>query len=258
MFGFYSQASNEIDPVLSHVAHLLSNDASKYNGLLLLDSFVSRCTLDLIEQKGGNWLTICTKITTQKQPRSCITIAYDVINEILRRSTNVPELAKAISSNLLWKIVEGIVELPAQYQYSGLACLQLCMELYPGPCGSSRNAIEKYLSTFINQTDLRAVKEAGKCILLLQQIRGGGQQGISQKNAWAILQTQLLRAMHTHLDQIYANTAETYDSGHSGEDIASSPLKFTELELSPEPISRATQLATRFGNLCEYLRISLL
>lgn len=243
---------------MSQISFQLNNVASKYEGLLLLRAFLPQCSLDLIEQKGAHWITVSTKICIQKQPAKTILIAYDVINELLRRSVNVPDLAKSISGNLLVKIVDSVVTLPLQFQLAGLACLQVCMELYPGPCGSGRNAIERHLSSFVNQTDPAVVREAGKCLLLLQQIRGGGQQGVSQKGAWAVLQMELLKALHAHLDQIYANTAETYDGGHFGEDAAATSLKLAEFELSPEPMTRATQLVTRFGNLCQYLRISLL
>lgn len=254
------QASHEIDPVVSQISYQLNNVSSKYEGLLLLRAFLPQCSLDVIEQKGALWLTICTKVCVQKKPANAIQIAYDIINELLRRSVHIPDLAKAISSNLLVKIVESIVGVPKQCQLAALACLQLCMELYPGPCGSSRNSIERHLSTFVDQTDAGLVKEAGKCLLLLQQIRGGGNQGVSQKNAWALLQMQLLRTLHGNLDEMYVNTAETFDSGLNGNANGDGELqlKFPEIELSPEPITRATQLVTRFNNICQYLRTALL
>lgn len=253
------QASNEIDPVVSQIFNQLNSNSSKYEGLLLLRAFLPQCSLDLIEQKGALWITICTKVCVQKKPAKAILVAYDIISELVRRSVHVPDLGKAISGNLLTKIVESVIAVPAQCQLAAHGCLQVCMELYPGPCGSTRNAIEKHLASFVDQTDAVIVREAGKCLLLLQQVRGGGQQGVSQKGAWALLQTQLIESLHANLDQIYANTAETYDGGNvGGNETNGTRLKFPELELSPEPMIRATQLVTRFGNLCQFLRTSLL
>lgn len=225
----------------------------------MLRAFLPQCSLDVIEQKGALWITICTKVCQQKKPVNAILVAYDIITKLLYRSVHVPDLAKAITSNLLAKIIDSACGVPAQCQLAALGCLQVCMSLYPGPSGSSRGAIERHLASFVDQADTVLVKEAGKCLLLLQQIRGSGSQGISQKGAWAMLQTQLIGSLHVNFDQIYANTAETYDGGHlNGLDGQESLLKVPQLELSPEPMTRATQLVTRFGNLSNYLRVALL
>lgn len=244
---------------MSHIAFQLNNVSSKYEGLLLLKAFLSQCSLDVIEQKGAIWITLCTKVCAQKKPANAVVVAYDVINELVRRSSHVPDLAKAISSNLLSKIIDSVTGAPTQCQPAALTCLQICMELYPGPCGSARNIIEKHLASFIDQTDAGLVKQVGRCLQLLQQIRGGGNQGLSQKSAWAQLQLQLVGTLHANLDLIYANTAETYDGGHFGGNEADAMLlKVPELNLSAEPISRATQLVTRFCNVTQYLRTALL
>lgn len=245
--------------MVSQISYQLNNVSSKYEGLLLLRAFLPQCSLDLIEQKGALWLTICTKVCLQKKPTNAVLVAYDVIIKLLERSVHVPDLAKAITGNLLAKIIESVCVVPSQCQLAALGCLQVCMNLYPGPSGSSRGAIERHLASFVDQTDAVLVQEAGKCLLLLQQIRGSGSQGVSQKGAWAALQMQLLGSLHANLDQIYAKTAETHDAGHfGGVDGEEALLKVPELALSPEPMTRATQLVTRFGNLCQYLRIALL
>lgn len=222
---------------------------------MLLRSFLVQCQLDIIEQKGNLWLSLCTKICTQKNAAATICLSYEVIGDILSKSVHIPDLGKAISSNLLSKIIETVNNLPAECHLTALKCLEICMKLYAGPSGASRAIIDRFLAKFIDSTDQALVIYSGKCLLQLQQVRGGNTQGTSVKSAWTNLQSQLLGSLHGLLNQIFANTTETYDGFNFGEEI--STLKTTDLNLSPEPVERATQLFTRFKNLCQYLRIAL-
>lgn len=195
------------------------------------------------------------KICTQKKPAATVSLACDNINDILAKSVHIPDLGKAISNNLLSKIIESVNALPPECHLAALKCLENCMAYYAGPCGSSKGAIERFLGQFIDSTNRAAVIHSGKCLLQLQQVRGGGGQGTSIKSAWTNLQAQILGSLHGVLNQLFANTAETYDGFNFDEEI--STLKVAELNLGPEPIEKATQLLTRFRNLCEYLQIAL-
>lgn len=240
---------------MSLITNCLNSHDKKHEGLLLLQSFLLQCQLDVIEQKGNLWLSLCTKICAQKKPAATVCLSYEIINDILAKSVHIPDLGKAISSNLLSKIIESVNGLPAECHLAALKCLENCMKQYAGPCGSSRAIIDRFLGTFIDSTNPVLVNNSGKCLLQLQQVRGGNVQGTSLKSAWSNLQLQILGSLHVILNQLFANTAETYDGYNFDEEI--STLKVVELNLSPEPVERATQLLTRFKNLCEYLRIVL-
>lgn len=227
---------------------------------MLLRSFLVQCQLDIIEQKGNLWLSLCTKICAQKKPAATVCLSYEVISEILVKSVHIPDLGKAIASNLLSKIIESVSGLPAECHLAALKCLETCMKLYAGPSGASRAIIDRFIGTFIDSTNQALVIQSGKCLLQLQQVRGGGGggaggQGISLKGAWSNLQSQLLGNLHLILNQLFANATETYDGFNFDEEITA--LKTIELNLSPEPIQRAAQLLTRFKNLTNHLRIAL-
>lgn len=244
-----------MDITVTLITNSLNSHEKKFEGLLLLRTFVTQCQLDIIEQKGSLWLSLCTKICMQKKPLSTVSLSYDVISNILTKSIIIPDLSKTISSTLLSKIIESVNGLPSECYFAALKCLEICMKLYAGPCGSSRGIIDRFLCGLVDSTNRSLVLQAGKCLHLLQQVRGGGGgvQGMSQKGAWSLLQSQLLGSLHRILDDIYANTMETYD-GNMGDAIT---LKIAELNLSAEPLERAVQLVTRFKNLCEYLRVAL-
>lgn len=240
---------------MSLITNSLNSGDKKHEGLLLLRSFLVQCQLDIIEQKGSLWLSLCTKICAQKKPAASVCLSYEVISDILAKSVHIPDLGKSIASNLLSKIIETVNGLSPECYLAALKCLENCMKLYAGPSGASRSIIDRFLGTLIDSPNQALIVQSGKCLLQLQQVRGGNIQGTSLKSAWSNLQSQLLGSLHAILNQLFANTTETYDGANFDDEI--STLKVPELNLSPEPVERAAQLLTRFRNLCEYLRIVL-
>lgn len=253
------QAPNELESTVSQITNNLNSHAQKYEGLLLLKSFVSQCQLDVLEQKGGLWISLCTKICGQKKPAAAVCLAYDILVDLLERSLHVPELGKSIANNLLSKVIETVAGQSSECQLAALKCIEACMRLYPGPCGSSRGIIERLLDALIDDGDLAVVRQTGKCHHLLQQVRGGGTQGIKSKDAWALLQLKLVHVLHESLDALYSHTSETADGNvhGAGAELTKALEKWPKLNLSAEPVARVTALFNRFRNECEFLRIAL-
>lgn len=254
-YSIQFQATHELDAIVSLITNGLNSHERKHEALLLLRSFLVQCQLDIVEQKGSLWLSLCTKICARKKPAATVCLSYEVISDILTKSVHIPDLGKAIASNLLSRIIETVNGLSPECHLVALKCLENCMKLYAGPSGASRAIVDRFLATFIDSTDQALVIHSGRCLLQLQQVRGGNTQGTSVKNAWTNLQSQLLGSLHGLLNQIFANATETYDGFNIDEELPT--LKTAELHLKPEPVERATQLFTRFKNLCQYLRIVL-
>lgn len=248
-----------MESTVSLITNSLNSQSQKYEGLLLLKSFVSQCQLDVIEQKGGLWISLCTKICAQKKPAAAVCLAYDIVIDLLERSVHVPELGKSIANNLLGKVIETIGGQSSECRLVALKCIEACMRLYPGPCGSSRAIIERYLDALIDDSDVAVVRQTGRCHHLLQQVRGGGTQGIKSKDAWALLQLKLVHVLHEALDGIYSHTSETADGNSLGasDELKKALEKWPKLSLSAEPVARATALFNRFRNVCEFLRVAL-
>lgn len=76
------QTSSELESVTSHLTNLMNNFATKHQGLMLLNAFLPQCSLDVFEQKGALWITLCTKICAQKKPAECVALAYEVLSNI--------------------------------------------------------------------------------------------------------------------------------------------------------------------------------
>lgn len=254
-----SQATNEIDAITSAITNALNSQSNYYEGLLLLKSFLSQVQLDLVEQKGGVWLSLCLKFVSQK--RSAITShsAYDVIGLLLEKSVHIPELSKAVTSNFLGKIFESFVNQVPECRLAVLKCMQTCMQLFPGSCGTSRGIIEHYLAALIDEDDVSVVREVGRCYHLVQQIRGGATHGNKQRDSWSLHQLRLIYVTHNVIDALYANTTETVDGNAPVDDEELQKLidKWPPLKLSSEPAARVSALFIRLRNQLEFLRITL-
>lgn len=188
-----------------------------------------------------------------------VCLAYDILIDLFERSVNVPELSKSIANNLLSKVIETIGGQSPECHSSALKCIEACMRLYSGPCGSSRGIIERFLDALIDDTDIAVVRLVGKCHHLLQQVRGGGTQGIKSKDAWSLLQLKLVHVLHESLDAIYSHTSETADGNvhDTSDELTKALVKWPKLNLSAEPVARVATLVNRFRNLCEFLRVAL-
>lgn len=252
-----TQPNHELDPIVSHITALLNDHSSKLTGLSLLSVFLPQCPLDLFEQKGTLWITLCTKVVAQRKPQSAVAVAFDVLAQLLDKAVHVPELTKAINGNLLAKIMETTLNLPADMrdaQIAALRFLESAMRLYSGAAGIGKSTTEKFILSFVDSSDDTLVAASGRCLLLLQQTRGGGAQSAAHKLAWSQLQTLILGTLHDLLDGCFANTSEFIDTLTG----TAERLPLSSLQLSDEPILRANQLVTRFRNVCKFLQIALL
>lgn len=167
----FLQANNELEPIVSLISNYLNEMSSKHQGLLLLNAFLPQCPLDLFEQKGAIWITLCTKVCAQKKPLQSVAAAYDVLSKLTQKSVHVPELGKAMSNNLLAKIMESTIGLPAGTHFAALKFLEVAMQTYPGAAGLAKSATEKFIVSFVDTQDNSLVVQSGKCLQLLQQVR---------------------------------------------------------------------------------------
>lgn len=83
---FLRQTSSELESVTSHLTNLMNNFATKHQGLMLLNAFLPQCSLDVFEQKGALWITLCTKICAQKKPAESVALSYEVLGKCLFNS----------------------------------------------------------------------------------------------------------------------------------------------------------------------------
>lgn len=177
-----------------------------------------------------------------------IPLAYNVLEQLLLKSLESSELNKLIISNIP-KLMDNVTTATNPSTYAAtLGFLESAMRHYPGVSGSAKNRIEDFLFSLVDSEDAQVVDKTGTCLLLLQQIRGGGQHGNLHKKTWEDYQCKLVDTIHDLLGKVFAHTPETFDVSDSLE-----CLKLPQLTIDDEPVNGARRIVTRLTNLISYL-----
>lgn len=149
---------------------------------------------------------------------------------------------------------ESLVNTPLCKAKYALNCIEICLRTYPGSSGPSRGIIERYLWKNIDHVDNDVAKNCGKCLHLLQQVKGGSVQGINHKTQWKNYQLQLLGGIHAVYNEMFANCIEIYEDKIEQEKL---PWEKEQVQFEHEPVNKAAQMYIRCHNLIKYLTIAL-
>uniref|UniRef100_A0A7G3AFF4 Pre-rRNA-processing protein RIX1 N-terminal domain-containing protein n=1 Tax=Lutzomyia longipalpis TaxID=7200 RepID=A0A7G3AFF4_LUTLO len=229
---------------------LLREQETYTKGLLVLDIFLNYSTPDCLNKAGSAWMTMLMKHVSLDMPFTCsVELSYRLLGKIINKSDVAKELAKAISTNFATRLALNIVESPKNCQLVALQCLSSCLLHSGGTCSPLQGRIEKYLLTFVDAQDENLCLEAARCLLLLQQLAGGGVHGVNHQKSWGRLQTRLLGNLSDTLSAIF------------GEELSADPetsFVLPEIDLSAGPLKRTVDLIQRFKNLCSVFNVALL
>ncbi|KAJ6649617.1 Proline-, glutamic acid- and leucine-rich protein 1 [Pseudolycoriella hygida] len=247
--SFHQKASGELESVTTHLTDLLNSFGTSHHGLMVLKSLLSQCSMDVLQQKGVLWVTQCTDICTRKESAESVSLAFEVLETLLRKSIEVPEISRVISNSYLAKILGTITSTPPSAVFSSFKFLETAMRFYPGSCGAMRSYLEKFILSFVDTTDESLLKQSAKCLQLLQQLRDSHSSG--NKGSWGQLQLQIICSIHEIFDAIFEHTGETVHGSKNDR------LKIEQLTLKTDPMNRMAQLVTRLQNLCTILGVIL-
>ncbi|XP_058119596.1 proline-, glutamic acid- and leucine-rich protein 1-like [Anopheles ziemanni] len=245
---FWSDPKNDLDTIFSKISNLLASIDTRDRGLRILCHLLPQCPLDVVEEKAQHYINVCAKICSNRGHMQSMPLAYGVLEQLLLRSLNSNELHKLLVSNLS-KLLEPIApNLDASVLPAALSFLELSMQHYAGTCGSSKSRIEPFLYSLVDATDQRVINRTARCMLLLQQIRGGGQHGNLHKKTWEEYFLALVDTIQDVLNKIFAHTPETFDVEENLECLKLPPMPSTK-----NPILTAQLLAVRAVNLISFL-----
>lgn len=127
------------------------------------------------------------------------------------------------------------------------------MHRYPGPCGPSKNIVEKVALALVDSDNDEIVHYTGAMLLLLQQTRSGGEHGRQHKKYWSEYCDQLIGSVHYLLNVLFVNYEEIYDNEHKEQ----AQLKLPELKLTDQPISRNVAVTQRLLNVLKCLKMAI-
>ncbi|XP_055587467.1 proline-, glutamic acid- and leucine-rich protein 1-like [Uranotaenia lowii] len=249
----WAEPKHEIDGYFAKIGSLLGIASTRDRGLVALKHFVPQCPLDVLEDKMQYYINICAKICNQKGHQASVPLAYGVLKQLLNKSLQSTDLNKLMVSNIP-KLLESIsTAINPSLHVSVLDFLETAMRSYPGVTGMAKNRIEDFLYSLVDSEDTEIVKRTASCLLLLQQIRGGGQHGSLHKKTWDEYQCKLVNTVHELLGQVFAHIPETFDVEENLE-----CLKFPKLVVNEEPVTGAHQTVRRLINVIHYLEAAIL
>ncbi|XP_058454772.1 proline-, glutamic acid- and leucine-rich protein 1 isoform X2 [Malaya genurostris] len=199
------------------------------------------------------YINVCTKICNQKGHVASIPLAYNVLIQLLLKSLESSDLNKLMISNIP-KLMDNVtVSIDTSINVATLDFLETVMRHYPGPSGPSKNRIEDCLFSLVDSEDPLVVESTGICLLLLQQIRGGGQHGSLHKKTWEEYQNKLIDTIHDLLGKVFAHVPESFDVEENLE-----CLKLPKLLVSDDPVTGALRVVTRLLNVICYMEKAIL
>uniref|UniRef100_A0A182JL29 Uncharacterized protein n=1 Tax=Anopheles atroparvus TaxID=41427 RepID=A0A182JL29_ANOAO len=245
---FWSDPENDLETIFSKISNLLVSANTRDRGLRILCHLLAQCPLEIVEEKAQHYINVCAKICSNRGQVQSMPLAYGVLGQLVQRSLSSNELHKLMVSNVP-KLLEPIApSLDTSVLPAALSFLELTMQHYSGVCGSIKSRIEPFLYSLVDATDQRIVNRTARCMLLLQQIRGGGQHGNLHKRTWEEYYRRLVDTIHDSLNKIFVHTPETFDEEDNLECLKLPPIPPTD-----NPVLAAQLLSVRAVNLIAYL-----
>ncbi|GAB0099258.1 hypothetical protein DMENIID0001_151080 [Sergentomyia squamirostris] len=233
---------------------LLRDEETYKKGLLVLNIFLQYCTPDDLNKAGSAWMTLLMKYISQEEnPPSSIEMSYCILGKMIAKSDDANEFAKNIGSNYVSRLVMTIVDTPKSCQMSALRCLSACLQHYGGPCSPLQGRVERFILTLVDSDDDNLIMDAGKCLLLLQQLSGGGVHGVNHQKAWGKLQARLLGCLNGTLSAIFGDDLNTQEFSDP-----EANFNLPEIDQNIGPLKHTIVLIQRFKNLTNIFSIALL
>ncbi|XP_055525734.1 proline-, glutamic acid- and leucine-rich protein 1 [Wyeomyia smithii] len=249
----WNEPTHEIEAYFAKITALLGSAETRDRGLIVLGHVMCHCPPEILEERLQYWVNVCAKICNQRGQTASIPLACDVLAQLVLKSLESSDVSKLMISNIP-KILDCITTVADPSNHSStLDFLKTVMLKYPGPSGPSKNRIEQYLYSLIDSEDPVVVDRTGSCLLLLQQIKGGGQHGNLHKKTWEEYHLHLVDTIHDLLGKIFAHTPESFDVDDNLE-----CLKLPKMIVDDEPVISAQRIATRLVNLIDYLEKAIL
>ncbi|XP_037813197.1 proline-, glutamic acid- and leucine-rich protein 1 [Lucilia sericata] len=245
--------SNEGAEIVQNISSLLTKSTTRSLGLRLLTKYIDHCPIEVFEKKGNLWITLVLK-ACNSQELNCDALIFEVLGKIIKRSLHSPDLAKSFASTHISKVYENLTKV-SQFQVKyALSCIETCLRTYPGSSGPSKGVIERFLWKNVDHLDGEVVQNCGKCLHLLQQVKGGGVQGVNHKTQWKNYQLQLMGGIHSVYNEMFSNCVEMYEEKIEQMKL---PWEGEQHNFDTEPVKKAAQMYTRCHNMIRYLLIAL-
>ena len=231
--------------IVTFINQCLSSSHRRNEGSQLLCAVLQQCNTAVFQQHAETWArllldAILSNDGYKKQFSSC-----HAMGKLLRESTAFPELSRSLSTHMLPRLLNRLLDFPSGGRELTLTMLMNCMKHYPGPCGLVRHKIEKFVVANIDVSDT-----ACKAYSYVPHCGGSGNKGVKYTAAWTTSFQKLQATISEALDDLYG-----FVEPSSSETLPSAP--FTMPKLPESQPSRAVQLSKRVRSLLAAMKYML-
>jgi len=193
------------DGWIGKVNFLLNSKTDSWLGICLLGITVEQCDTETFRTNCSSWLRTILNIIQVPGKSSVIQYCSKLLDDILRYASEFSELSRELSSSVIPSIVSTLLSNKCSDDPAVLSILSSCIQHFPGPVGSSRNQIEKFLLPFLSSACDETLKAACQCYALLPKCSRSGSSEKKQVCAWEVQWKKVICTIHKLLDAAYGS-----------------------------------------------------
>ncbi|XP_078389973.1 proline-, glutamic acid- and leucine-rich protein 1 isoform X2 [Cetorhinus maximus] len=142
-------------------------------------------------------------------------VAIWALRDLLKYSSQLPELAREVAMNHIPTIVTSLLGLKPECHGAAMDGMKACMTFYPRACGSLRGKLAAYFLSKLDNMSPLVQELACQCYVLLPGLGTGFAQGMKYAESWAQQLHCLLATLHSLVEQLYEG-AETDPDRYEG------------------------------------------